>query len=64
MTAVRRGGRGGRGKIRGVRFELPPLSESPDLNDDEDLAAQLRQTLEHLMSTIESPEDSMSVVTG
>jgi AraC-like DNA-binding protein len=42
-------------EVLGMNFRL--LTELAELNDDEDLAAWLRKTLEHVISTIERQED-------
>ncbi len=42
-------------EVLGLNFRL--LTELADLNDDEDLAAWLRKTLEHAFSAIEQQED-------
>jgi len=42
-------------KVLGLNFRL--LTELAEIDDDEDLAAWLRKTLEHVMSTIERQED-------
>jgi len=42
-------------EVLGMNFRI--LTELAELNDDEDLAAWLRKTLEHVISTIERQED-------
>lgn len=42
-------------EVLGLNFRL--LTELAEIDDDEDLAAWLRKTLEHVMSTIERQED-------
>lgn len=42
-------------EVLGMNFRL--LTELAEINDDEDLAAWLRKTLEHVISTIERQED-------
>src|ERR1035437_1157008 len=42
-------------EVLGMNFRL--LTELANINDDEDLAAWLRKTLEHVFSTIERQED-------
>ena len=42
-------------EVLGLNFRF--LTELAEINDDEDLAAWLRKTLEHVMSTIERQED-------
>jgi len=42
-------------EVLGLNFRF--LTELADIDDDEDLAAWLRKTLEHVMSTIERQED-------
>ena len=42
-------------EVLGLNFQF--LTELAEINDDEELAAWLRKTLEHVMSTIEKQED-------